>query len=78
MEVRELRRREVGDRGEHDLEVALVERRVVREQPELAVAAEHGRLPDLQVDVARAEFHGATEGRIQVHESADRQPPRAP
>jgi hypothetical protein len=30
------------------------------------------------VNIARAEFHGATEGRIQVHESADRQPSRAP
>jgi hypothetical protein len=30
------------------------------------------------VDVARAEFHGATEGRIQVHENADRQRRRPP
>ena len=38
-----------------------------REQAELAVAPEHGWLPDLEVNIARAEFHGTAEYRIQVH-----------
>ena len=68
MEVRELGRRQVGDGRERRLEIAVVERRVLGEQAELAVAPEHRRLADLQVDIARAELHGAAEYRIQVHE----------
>jgi hypothetical protein len=47
------------------------------QQAELAVAPEHRRLADFEVNVARAEFHGTAEYRIQVHESADRQRPTA-
>jgi hypothetical protein len=46
---------------------------VVRKQAELAVAPEHGRLADLEVNIARAEFHGTAEYRIQIHAVADRQ-----
>jgi len=60
VEVRELGRGEVGDLGERDVEVGLLQWRVIREQAELAVTAQDGRLPDLQVDIARAELHGAT------------------
>jgi hypothetical protein len=41
---------------------------VLREQAELAVAPQHRRLADLEVDIARAEFHGAAENRVQVHD----------
>jgi hypothetical protein len=46
---------------------------VVGEQAEFAVAPEHRRLADFEMDVARAKLHGTAEYRIQVHEVADRQ-----
>ena len=64
-----------GDERERRLEVAVVQRRMLREQAELAVAPEHRRLADLEVNIARAEFHGTAEYRIQGHESGDRQRP---
>ena len=73
VEVRELRGGHVGDERERGLEVAVVERRMIREQAELAVAPEHRRLADLEVNIARTEFHGTAEYRIQVHAVADRQ-----
>jgi hypothetical protein len=73
VEVRELGRGHVGDDRERGLEVAVVERRVIRKQAEVAVAPEHGRLADFEVNIARAEFHGTAEYRIQVHAVACRQ-----
>jgi hypothetical protein len=51
----------VGHGRKRGLEVAVVERRVIREQAEPTVAPEHGRLSHLEVNVARAEFHGMAE-----------------
>jgi hypothetical protein len=77
VEVRELRRAHVGDERKRGLQIAVVERWVLREQAELAVPPQHRRLADFQMDVARAEFHGTAEYRIQVHEKACRQRPSA-
>ena len=72
VEVRELRRRQIGDEREGCLEVAVVERRLVRDQAELAVPPHHRRLADFEMDIARAEFHGARQDSVQVHEGPDR------
>ena len=59
--------------GERRLEVGVGERRMLREQAELAVPPHDRRLGDLEVDVARAKLNRAGKNRIQVHERADRQ-----
>ncbi len=56
-----------GDGREHDLEVGLAERGPALERRQLAVAPEHGRLPELQVDVAGAELDGAFEQGVEIH-----------
>jgi hypothetical protein len=45
---------------------------MVRQHAELAVPPQHGRLGDLEVDIARAKVNSAGQDRIQVHEGADR------
>ena len=54
---------------EHDFEVALVERRPALERADAAVAADHRRPVELQVDVGRAESDGVEEQAIEVHSS---------
>ena len=61
------RGRQLRDDGERGFEVCIGERRVVCERRELPVAAHDGKLAHLQVDVARALFHGTPKDCIQLH-----------
>ena len=61
------RGRQLRDDRERSFEVGLRERRVVGERRQLPVAAHDGELAHLQVDIARALFHGTPKDRIQLH-----------
>ena len=67
LEVREPRRRVGADLVQDLLEALRIERRPVLERLEVAVEADDRRLPDLEVDVARAEVDGGVQEAIQVH-----------
>ena len=64
----------LGSDPRHGLEcgeqVLLVQRRALVERRDRAVATQHRRLVQLEVDVARAEFNGAPEEGIQVHRAS--------
>ena len=59
--------RKVGDHGQSGLEVEIGQRRMLRKHAELAVPPHDRRLADFQMNVARAELHGAAQDRIQLH-----------
>ena len=59
--------RDAGHRLERGEQVLLAQRRALLERRDHAVATQHRRLVQLEVDVARAEFDGAPEEGIQVH-----------
>ena len=59
--------RDPGHRLERAEQVLLVQRWAVVERRDRAVATQHRRLVQLEVEVARAEFNGAPEEGIQVH-----------
>ena len=61
LEGREPRRRVGADLPQDLLEPLRIERRPVLERLEVAVEADDRRLPDLQVDVARAEVDGGVQ-----------------
>ena len=60
-------RRAGPDDLEHGLQVGVRQRRALVESAELAVAPEHGRLAELQVDVAGAEVDGTREETVEIH-----------
>ena len=62
--------RDARHRLERAEQVLLVQRRTVLERPDRAVATQHRRLVELEVDVARAEFNGAPKEGIQVHKAS--------
>ena len=67
MELLETLRDDARNRLDSGEQVLLVQRRAVVERRDRAVATQHRRLVQLQVDIARAEFNGAPEEGIQVH-----------
>jgi hypothetical protein len=62
--------RDEGHRLEGGEQVLLAQRRALLERRDHAVATQHRRLVQLQVDVARAELDGAPEEGIQVHRAS--------
>src|SRR5581483_1625119 len=67
VEVAAPRRMRGRDRIEDDRGVEVRERLPALEPLEVPVAPDHGRLPNLQVDVARAARDGGEKGRVQIH-----------
>jgi hypothetical protein len=67
VEAVQLRGREVRDDRERGLEVAISQRLDIREQRELPVGPDDGRLAELEVNIARAKVHRPQKDSIQVH-----------
>ena len=65
--------REARDRLERGEQVGLAQRGRAVDRADGAVAPEHGRLLQLQVDVARAELDGVPEKGVQVHGESRRE-----
>ncbi len=73
LEVREPSRRVGADLLQDLLEALRIERRPVLERLEVAVEADDRRLPDLEMDVARAAVDGGMQQAVQVHAGPHRQ-----
>ena len=65
--------REARDRLERGEQVGLAQRGRAVDRADAAVAPEHGRLLQLQVDVARAELDGVPKEGVQVHGASRRE-----
>ena len=65
--------REARDRLERGEQVGLAQRGRAVDRADAAVAPEHGRLLQLQVDVARAELDGVPKEDVQVHGESRRE-----
>ena len=74
VEEGKLGRDELRHDTENRVEIDLRQRRAVAEERQVAVPAQNSGTSNLEMNVARAEFHGTPQHSVQVHNRPDRQP----